>query len=130
VANLKDVSEAFKGRSVPTYYKVLEHYYSLNSGPYLLGDKISYADFAVYQSIENSEKIGVQVSELWHLKTSAALRKNADSIPSRSHYPNTFFDLGTPSRHAHGEPPTFKAARVHNTKLPGIVGKQDVRLLV
>lgn len=68
MANLKDVSEAFKDRIVPTYYKVLEHYYSLNSGSYLLGDKISYADFAVYQSIDNSEKIGVQVSEIWHLK--------------------------------------------------------------
>jgi glutathione S-transferase len=33
-------------------------YYSDTDGPYLLGDKVTYADFAVYQSIDNDERTG------------------------------------------------------------------------
>jgi glutathione S-transferase len=43
---------------VPTYYNVLSEYYSKQDGPYLLGDRVTYADFAVYQSIDNDEKTG------------------------------------------------------------------------
>jgi glutathione S-transferase len=43
---------------VPTYYCVLGQYYSDNDGPYLLGDKITYGDFAAYQSIDNDERTG------------------------------------------------------------------------
>jgi len=43
---------------VPTYYEVLSEYYSKQGGPYLLGDRVTYADFAVYQSIDNDEKTG------------------------------------------------------------------------
>lgn len=40
------------------YYAAVAKYYSENNGPYLLGDKITYADFAVYQSVDNDERIG------------------------------------------------------------------------
>ena len=43
---------------MPHYYNVLAQYYSDRGGPYLLSDRITYADFAVYQSIDNDEKLG------------------------------------------------------------------------
>lgn len=36
----------------------MAEYYAQNKGPYLLGDKITYADFAVYQSWDNDKRIG------------------------------------------------------------------------
>ncbi|KAK5046138.1 hypothetical protein LTR84_008595 [Exophiala bonariae] len=58
VANLSKVSDEFRNKTVPAYYDVLSGYYSKTDGPFLLGDRISYADIAVYQSIDNDEKIG------------------------------------------------------------------------
>lgn len=50
---------------VPTYYDLLAQYYSDVDGPYLLGDKITYADFAVYQSIDNDTRTGtIPVSKI------------------------------------------------------------------
>lgn len=37
---------------------MISQYYSDVDGPYLLGNKITYADFAVYQSIDNDKRIG------------------------------------------------------------------------
>jgi glutathione S-transferase len=59
---------------MPEYYNVVAHYYSERGGPFLLGDRITYADFAVYQSIDNSEKIGalpVRVPVLYLFDVSA-----------------------------------------------------------
>ncbi|RFU75739.1 glutathione s-transferase chloride channel, c-terminal [Trichoderma arundinaceum] len=64
VASLSGVTEDYKNNFVPQYYNVIAKYYSQNQGPYLLGDKITYADFAVYQSIDNDERIGTLPSEL------------------------------------------------------------------
>lgn len=37
----------------------MEHFYSQDSsGPYLLGNMITYADFAVYQAIDNDIRLG------------------------------------------------------------------------
>lgn len=58
VANISNVSDDYKNKFLPAYYAVVAKYYSDNKGPYLLGDKITYADFAVYQSIDNDERIG------------------------------------------------------------------------
>ncbi|EED19360.1 glutathione S-transferase, putative [Talaromyces stipitatus ATCC 10500] len=58
VANLMNASEDYKNKSTPKYYSILSHYYSQHDGPFLLGDRITYADFAVYQSIDNDEKTG------------------------------------------------------------------------
>lgn len=58
VANLGKKEDAYKDDFVPQYYNVLGQYYNDRGGPYLLGDKVSYADFAVYQSIDNDARTG------------------------------------------------------------------------
>lgn len=57
MANLSNKTEEYKN-SVPGYHDVLAKYYSDFKGPYLLGDKITYADFAVYQSLDNDKRTG------------------------------------------------------------------------
>ncbi|KAJ5182500.1 glutathione S-transferase [Penicillium capsulatum] len=58
VANLTEKSEKYRNEVSPGYYKLLGQYYEDRAGPYLLGDKVTYADFAVYQSIDNDERTG------------------------------------------------------------------------
>lgn len=58
VANLKQKTDTYKDEFVPEYYHILDQYYNDQNGPYLLGDKVTYADFAVYQSIDNDERTG------------------------------------------------------------------------
>jgi glutathione S-transferase len=36
----------------------MDHFYRDHAGPYLLGNRVTYADFAVYQSIDNDERTG------------------------------------------------------------------------
>lgn len=48
----------YKDSVAPKYYAVLAQYYAERAGPYLLGEKITYADFAVYQSIDNDRRTG------------------------------------------------------------------------
>ncbi|KAL2836140.1 glutathione S-transferase [Aspergillus pseudoustus] len=57
-SNLSKVSDGYKSKFLPDYYTVLSEYYGRSDGPFLLGDRISYADFAVYQSIDNDAGIG------------------------------------------------------------------------
>lgn len=67
---LDKITDAYKNEYVPKYYALLEKYYSETEGPYLLGDKITYADFAVYQSIDNDERIKtLPVGAFWSLMT-------------------------------------------------------------
>ncbi|KAM0378845.1 hypothetical protein ACHAPY_006565 [Fusarium culmorum] len=56
VSNLSNASEDYKNKTVPKYHDVLEKYYCEREGPYLLGDEVSYADFAVYMSIDNDTR--------------------------------------------------------------------------
>ncbi|KAH7184719.1 uncharacterized protein B0J16DRAFT_319518 [Fusarium flagelliforme] len=56
VSNLKNASEEYKNNTVPTFHERLEQYYSDREGPYLLGNEVSYADFAVYMSIDNDTR--------------------------------------------------------------------------
>jgi glutathione S-transferase len=58
VANLTEKADKYKNEFVPQYYTILGQYYNDREGPYLLGDKVTYADFAVYQSIDNDERTG------------------------------------------------------------------------
>ncbi|KAF5530779.1 glutathione S-transferase P 10 [Fusarium mexicanum] len=53
VANLKGLNPDYKEKDAPPYYELLGQYYAEREGPYLLGDTVSYADFAVYVSIDN-----------------------------------------------------------------------------
>ncbi|KAJ3537608.1 hypothetical protein NM208_g4449 [Fusarium decemcellulare] len=78
VANLKGVTKEFKDDFVPWYYDVITKYYSEKDGPYLLGDKITYVDFAVYQSLDNDKRIGSSPAKL-----SAPLLKLKEAIEAR-----------------------------------------------
>ncbi|KAJ1327372.1 glutathione transferase-like protein [Microdochium nivale] len=63
-ALVKGASEDYKTKTTVEYYKLVAEYYSKNKGPYLLGDKITYADFAVYQSWDNDKRIGTLPSSI------------------------------------------------------------------
>ena len=45
---------------MPHFYEVFGEYYNENPGPYLLGEKITYVDFAVYHLLDNDQRIGVR----------------------------------------------------------------------
>ncbi|RFU80200.1 glutathione s-transferase chloride channel, c-terminal [Trichoderma arundinaceum] len=64
VENLGKPAEEYKNSFVPKYYDILAQYYSETDGPYLLSEKITYADFAVYQSIDNDLRTGTLPSTL------------------------------------------------------------------
>ncbi|KAJ3499589.1 hypothetical protein NLG97_g205 [Lecanicillium saksenae] len=64
VAQLGTKTDKYKNETAPEYYKVVAEYYAKNGGPYLLGNTITYADFALYQSIDNDSKIGTLPAEL------------------------------------------------------------------
>ncbi|CAG9948347.1 unnamed protein product [Clonostachys rosea f. rosea IK726] len=57
VACLPKPSDDYKA-SRPKYVDLIAQYYADTEGPYLLGDKITYADFAIYQSIDNDKRVG------------------------------------------------------------------------
>ncbi|KFY43315.1 hypothetical protein V495_04020 [Pseudogymnoascus sp. VKM F-4514 (FW-929)] len=56
--NLGKNSPEFKEKHAPAYYDLIAKYYSDHEGPYLLGDRVTYVDFAVYQSIDNDRRTG------------------------------------------------------------------------
>ncbi|KAE8557310.1 hypothetical protein EYB25_002017 [Talaromyces marneffei] len=56
VANLENASDSFKNKYTPEYYNILSHYYSQRGGPFLLGDRVTYADFVIYQSLDDDRK--------------------------------------------------------------------------
>ncbi|EEA26764.1 hypothetical protein TMatcc_004946 [Talaromyces marneffei ATCC 18224] len=77
VANLEKLSDSYKNEILPDHYKTLAYYYGKNGGPFLLGDRVTYADFAVFQSIDNNEKIGADATlpeELLKFKTAFEAR--------------------------------------------------------
>lgn len=51
-------SAKYKDEYAPEYYRVVAQYYADSEGPYLLGDRVTYADFAIYQSIDNDARTG------------------------------------------------------------------------
>ncbi|KAJ5988513.1 glutathione S-transferase [Penicillium waksmanii] len=63
-ANLGEKKPEYKDKYVPEYYSLVAQYYSDSEGPYLLGDKITYVDFAIYQSIDNDRRTGTLPSVL------------------------------------------------------------------
>ncbi|KAJ2967047.1 hypothetical protein NQ176_g9854 [Zarea fungicola] len=64
VAQLSAKTEEYKTKTVPEFHKVVAQYYAKSNGPFLLGDKVTYADFAIFQSIDNDTKIGTLPAEL------------------------------------------------------------------
>ncbi|KAK0390532.1 hypothetical protein NLU13_0036 [Sarocladium strictum] len=54
VASLTGVTDDYKNEKAPRAIRVLDSYYKEDKGgPYLLGDRVTYADFAVYQILDN-----------------------------------------------------------------------------
>ncbi|PNP45146.1 hypothetical protein TGAM01_v206745 [Trichoderma gamsii] len=64
IQNLGTKTDEYKDTFVPSYYDTIAQYYAEIDGPYLLGDKITYADFAVYQSIDNDQRTGTLPANL------------------------------------------------------------------
>ncbi|KAL4943226.1 hypothetical protein BDV06DRAFT_190526 [Aspergillus oleicola] len=64
VESLHGPTPKYKDTVVPKYYRIIGEYYSETPGPYLLGDKVTYADFAVYQGIDNERRNGTLPAEL------------------------------------------------------------------
>jgi glutathione S-transferase len=60
VASLSGVTDEYKNEIVPRAIRVFDSYYKENGGPYLLGDKVTYADFAVYQILDNDNCTGAK----------------------------------------------------------------------
>jgi glutathione S-transferase len=58
VANLSGGAPNYKSETVPYFYSIWDDLYSRNSGPYLLGNEVTYADFAVFQALDNDEAVG------------------------------------------------------------------------
>ncbi|RSL43075.1 hypothetical protein CEP53_011880 [Fusarium sp. AF-6] len=58
VTNLKGPNSEYKDKIAPQYYDLIARFYADREGPYLLGDVVSYADFAVYVSIDNDARTG------------------------------------------------------------------------
>lgn len=44
--------------TAPEYYRLVAGYYAIHDGPYLLGDRVTYGDFVIYQSLHNDIKTG------------------------------------------------------------------------
>ncbi|KAL7934689.1 glutathione S-transferase [Trichoderma chlorosporum] len=89
VANLGKSTEEYKNDTVPKYYDVLAQYYAEIEGPYLLGDKITYADFAVYQSIDNDLRTGTLPAKL--PETISKFRETFEQRPNIAEYIKKFF---------------------------------------
>ncbi|TPX07178.1 uncharacterized protein E0L32_010881 [Thyridium curvatum] len=64
VESLSGASDEYKNDYVPKYHDLVASYYSERGGPYLLGDKVTYVDFAIYQSIDNERRTGTLPSTL------------------------------------------------------------------
>jgi prostaglandin-H2 D-isomerase / glutathione transferase len=59
VAQIHNKTDKYKNETAPAFYKQIAIYYAENNGPFLLGDKVTYVDYAVYQSLDNNEKLGI-----------------------------------------------------------------------
>lgn len=64
VTQLSSKTDKYKNETAPAFYKQVALFYAERSGPFLLGDKVTYADYAIYQSIDNNEKLGILPADL------------------------------------------------------------------
>ncbi|KIW82037.1 hypothetical protein Z517_05064 [Fonsecaea pedrosoi CBS 271.37] len=58
VTNLSENKPEYKTTTVPLYYGIWDKFYSQHPGPYLLGNTVTYADFAIFQALDNDEVLG------------------------------------------------------------------------
>ncbi|KAL4880769.1 glutathione S-transferase [Aspergillus karnatakaensis] len=78
VASLKGATAEYKDVVVPKYYNLVAQYYADTEGPYLLGDRITYVDFAIYQSIDNDRRTGTLPASI-----ADSLKKLEEAIEAR-----------------------------------------------
>lgn len=61
VTQLSNKTDKYTDDTVPRAHRVLDSFYKQTSGPYLLGDKVTYADFAVYMLLDNDDRAGSKI---------------------------------------------------------------------
>ncbi|KAL2209670.1 glutathione S-transferase [Sarocladium strictum] len=71
------VTDEYKNETAPRAIRVFDSYYKEHSGPFLLGDRITYVDFAVYQILHNDSAAGAQP------EIPASLKKLQEAIENR-----------------------------------------------
>lgn len=86
VANIKGPSEEFKNETVPKFYSIVAQYYDDRKGPYLLGERITYADFAIYHAIDNNERIGANSADHKLPASLLRLKETVEQRPRLSAY--------------------------------------------
>ncbi|KAJ9613246.1 hypothetical protein H2200_003188 [Cladophialophora chaetospira] len=84
VANLSGEARNYKSETVPYFNSIWDNLYSRNDGPYLLGDQVTYADFAVFQALDNDEAVGTSPASI--PKTLKALRQAISNRPNIKDY--------------------------------------------
>jgi prostaglandin-H2 D-isomerase / glutathione transferase len=85
VANLSGKVPDYKTEVVPAFYKIFDTYYSRDtSGPYLLGDRVTYVDFAVFQALDNDTAVGAEPASV--PESLKALRKAISERPNVKAY--------------------------------------------
>ncbi|OCT44697.1 Glutathione S-transferase P 10 [Cladophialophora carrionii] len=84
VANLSGKAPNYKSETVPYFYSIWDKLYSRNAGPYLLGNQVTYVDFAVFQALDNDEAVGAAPASV--PETLKALRKAVSERPNIKEY--------------------------------------------
>jgi prostaglandin-H2 D-isomerase / glutathione transferase len=85
VENLSTKSNEYKNDIAPKYYSLVGEFYAQNNaGPYLLGDRITYVDYAVYQSADNDRRTGTLPETL--SDSIVALMKAMEARPNIAGY--------------------------------------------
>ncbi|KIW12687.1 hypothetical protein PV08_09965 [Exophiala spinifera] len=84
VANLSGNVPNYKTRVVPEFYRIFDSYYSKTDGPYLLGNTVSYVDFAVFQVLDNDAAVGAEPEHV--PATLIALKKAVSERPNIKEY--------------------------------------------
>jgi len=58
VANLSGEARNYASETVPYFHSIWDNLYSRHTGPYLLGNQVTYVDFAIFQALDNDEAVG------------------------------------------------------------------------
>ncbi|KAL7928132.1 glutathione S-transferase [Trichoderma chlorosporum] len=77
VTHLITKTAEYKKTIAPDYYRISDQYYSKNGGPYLLGNKLTYVDFAVFQMLYDNKKTGNDID------VPESLKRLEEALPSR-----------------------------------------------
>ncbi|KAF7561657.1 hypothetical protein G7046_g2487 [Stylonectria norvegica] len=80
VPNIGAPTDEYRTKTVPHYYNIFSTFYSTDkTGPYLLGNKPTYVDFAIFQVIDNDSVIGTSPVKPAARIFNEAQRRNLES---------------------------------------------------